>query len=208
MDAEPLQEVVRALGPGILKSAAQFGAMTGAAGATAGGIVGLAKDVTPTLFFIGSGVQCFALGSTFYATRHSALVYLARRKGIVHSDLTPEQKIQASCVGGGVSGFTTAAIFRGRANLLPGSIVFTLFGYLGQRYVNNREAALLPSTYEDRPNLWHRMLSSKWSPVKAFPDDEYENMLQEQLNQINVELALIDEDIVKIKAGQSRISLE
>jgi hypothetical protein len=49
-------------------------------------------------------------------------------------------------------------------------------------------------------------MDSRWSPVRALSDKEYEGMLREKLLRVNAEIALVDEKIEAIrdeeKAGQ------
>ena len=52
------------------------------------------------------------------------------------------------------------------------------------------------------PGLGHRILHSRFNPMKVLSDEEYEGMLEEKLIRVEAEIALIDESIGKVKAGK------
>ena len=84
-----------------------------------------------------------------------------------------------------------------RKNILPGTIVFAIFGALGQsayNFANSREGRRDPD--KQGQGSW---LNSRWSPVKVLSDDEYGKILEEKLLRLNVEIAFLDEDIESVK---------
>jgi hypothetical protein len=90
----------------------------------------------------------------------------------------------------------------GRKNVIPGAIVFSLFGATAQIVYNiadakNAEAAKLAP--ESKQRSW---LDSKWSPVKILTDEEYESMLREKLLRINAQIAILDENIGALREEQ------
>ena len=66
MEQEPAWDVVKAVGPDVLWSSLKAGSATGTVGLALGGVAGLFRSITPTLFAVASGVQCFTLGTTFW----------------------------------------------------------------------------------------------------------------------------------------------
>ena len=44
-----------------------------------------------------------------------------------------------------------------------------------------------------------RLIAMKWSPVTKLSDEQYENMLKEKLVRIEAEIALIDDDVARLK---------
>ncbi|CAO1599182.1 hypothetical protein XANCAGTX0491_002922 [Xanthoria calcicola] len=128
-----------------------------------------------------------------------------------------------SSIAGGITGGTIGGLTRGRANIVPGMIMFSLFGFAGQ-YVYNaldarhhdhgplptattqtkpttsetHEGAEAQDTKSDEP-LWKRVLNSKWSPMKVLSDEQYETILREKLLRVEAEIAIVDEDIEKAK---------
>ncbi|KAL8776254.1 MAG: hypothetical protein Q9194_003267 [Teloschistes cf. exilis] len=117
----------------------------------------------------------------------------------------------------------------GRKNIIPGIIMFSLFGFAGQ-YIYNaldvRQGSLIalkdsrPSDINSvtmsrsdqiqsastNPNksmsqpIWRRVFNSKWSPMKVLSDEEYEKMLRQKLLRADAEIAILDDDIAKAKA--------
>ena len=39
----------------------------------------------------------------------------------------------------------------------------------------------------------------KWSPMKVLTDEEYESMLREKLLRVDAEIAIVDEDLGKLR---------
>ena len=76
-------------------------------------------------------------------------------------------------------------------------------GLVGQGGYNiisaNRRAESIP-----RPSIVQRLAESKWVPLKALSDQQYEEMLNEKLLKIEVEVSLIDEKIAALKSSQER----
>ncbi|KAI4106117.1 MAG: hypothetical protein LQ345_007198 [Seirophora villosa] len=126
----------------------------------------------------------------------------------------PEERVLPSTLAGAFTGATGGAL-RGRANIIPGIIMFSLFGYTGQRAYNFLDApqptAPAPATADvphppspadadaDQP-LWKRVLNSKYSPMKVLSDEQYERLLREKLVRVDAEIAIVDEQIGKVKA--------
>ncbi|TVY91543.1 hypothetical protein LAWI1_G001747 [Lachnellula willkommii] len=120
--------------------------------------------------------------------------------------VTPREKISASAIAGALGG-SAGGLLRGRKNILPGAIMFALFGAAGQA-IYNRSAAQnsnLPQTATDKSEKFSWM-NSKWSPVKVLSDAEYEELLQERLLRVNAEIALVDETIEDLRAQERDIA--
>ncbi|KAF1982448.1 hypothetical protein K402DRAFT_195335 [Aulographum hederae CBS 113979] len=191
--------------PPMLLSALKFGAACGAAGLFVGGTAGIIRSKTPILFSIASGSQCFALGFTYMSVRKLAI---SQRDKPTRNDYAV-----ASTIAGGCSGAAVALMFRGPANVIPGTIMWSLFGFLGQKGydavdASRTEAAAAPP----RENIFKRMANSKWTPVRSLSDEEYASMLKEKLFKVDVEIALIDdrlknlEEETKQKKGEVAMS--
>jgi hypothetical protein len=111
---------------------------------------------------------------------------------------------------GAFTGFSLGFLFRGPRNVIPGTIMFTLFGWTGQHAYNFldkrnsqelREKAQLKARGEDKPkeNFLQRIAKSKWSPMSVLTDEQYEEMLQERLLQVEAEIAIVDEKIEAVR---------
>ncbi|KAH0562014.1 hypothetical protein GP486_003284 [Trichoglossum hirsutum] len=119
----------------------------------------------------------------------------------------------AGAFSGGAEIFTHNALLHligGRHNVLPGAIMFSIFGFVGQgvyNFADARHSEMQQSDFDAsrKRSTWENLLNSRWSPVKVLSDEEYERMLEEKLLRLNAEIALIDEDIAKLKAGDKQI---
>ena len=121
-------------------------------------------------------------------------------------DIQPASYTAASTLAGMFSGGTIGALTRGRRNAIPGAIMFGLFGFTGQQTYNiigvSRSLTVGRDDTKDlrtSQSLWHRMSSSKWSPLKVLSDEEHEAILKEKMLAIDAELAMLDEDIQQLK---------
>ncbi|TVY42424.1 hypothetical protein LSUB1_G001636 [Lachnellula subtilissima] len=170
----------------IIWPAIQIGGLSGMAGIIVGGFAGVARSSTPTLFALASGIQWFALASTFSASRGFVLQSWGGDK------VTPREKVSASAIAGAFAG-SAGGLLRGRKNILPGAIMFALFGAAGQ------------ATATDKSEKFSWM-NSKWSPMSVLSDAEYEKLLQERLLRVNAEIALVDENIEALRAQEKDIA--
>ena len=145
--------------------------------------------------------------------------FLATRATIIHRYYpSPSQKdrLTASTAAGGITGGTIGGLFRGPRNVIPGTIMFTLFGYLGQTVYNTLDArhseqlasdaqAVAEGNEKDGKRFWERVAEMKWSPLKVLSDEEYGNMLKEKLLRVEAEIALVDEEVERLKAEERRM---
>nr|XP_036583585.1 uncharacterized protein CTRU02_06224 [Colletotrichum truncatum]KAF6792728.1 hypothetical protein CTRU02_06224 [Colletotrichum truncatum] len=93
-------ELVNLLGPSL-----KVGAVTGTAGLFSGIAAGIIRDSTPALFAIASGVQWFALGSTYWLSRSAAIGYWTHE-----GQLSNSSKVKASALAGGTAGMVGGLI--------------------------------------------------------------------------------------------------
>ncbi|KAL8767009.1 MAG: hypothetical protein Q9209_006363 [Squamulea sp. 1 TL-2023] len=132
-----------------------------------------------------------------------------------------------------VPSLKAGALSGGRANIIPGMIMFSLFGFAGQhvynaldaRHNNSQDSLPIattksemttsiighneepPDTYPVEP-LWKRVLNTKWSPMKVLSNEQYEKMLREKLVKVEAELAIVEEDIEKVKRRKGNVNQE
>ncbi|KAF1834680.1 hypothetical protein BDW02DRAFT_579367 [Decorospora gaudefroyi] len=197
--------------------AALLGGAAAIPGTAFGAFYGTLRTQTPVLFSIISGAQWFAIGATFWGIRTSMLNHagllnwwnLTRGAPLhphYHLNPSPSDKVRASTVAGALTGFSLGFLFRGPRNVIPGTIMFGLFGWTGQHgydYLDARNSrglrakAELREMGEEKPkaNFMHKFAKSKWSPMSVLSDEEYENMMQEKLLRVEAEIALIDDRI-------------
>lgn len=165
----------------------------GGAGFLFGGTVGILRDMPPFLSASASGLQTFALGTSFWAVRSGVLQMWTPEQH------TPANCIKASTFSGGLTAGMVALVARGRANALPGAVMGSVSGCLGQWIVNRYNFACLEPPAEQRDPLWRRMFNSSWSPVKVLNDEEYLHKLREKMLKVDVEIALIDDKIEALR---------
>lgn len=142
-------------------------------------------------------MQTFAIGTIFSVTR-TGIVQAWTVNGVppVRRDLTI-----ASTIAGAVSGGGVGFIARGRANVLPGAIMFSLFGAAGQSIYNRWTA---PKEVVSKQNFWKRMADKSWTPFKVLSNEEYAEMLKEKMLKVDVEIAVLDDKIAALKEQQLR----
>ncbi|KAF2825678.1 hypothetical protein CC86DRAFT_370610 [Ophiobolus disseminans] len=205
----------------VARSAAFVGGGSAIPGLVTGALYGTLRTQTSTLFAIFSGAQCFGIGSTFCMARTALLNQTGllnwwniTRGAPMHirNDLNPSlsDQVRASTIAGAFTGFSLGLLFRGPRNVIPGTLMFTLFGWSGQHgynYLDKRNSqgiqkqAQLKADGELKPkeSLLERFAKSKWSPMSVLTDEQYEEMLQEKLLSVEAEIAIIDERIQGIK---------
>jgi hypothetical protein len=93
----------------------------------------------------------------------------------------------------------------GPRNAIPGAIMFSLFGFLGQTASNYYDKTDIPVSDEPQLNFWQKFAGLKWMPVTVLKDDEYENMLRERQLKLEAEIALVDERIEVLKTQHTKM---
>ena len=96
--------------------------------------------------------------------------------------------------------------------------MFTLFGSLGQTVFNFLDArhskqvaidiqAAAEGKTPGRKRFWERVAEMKWIPLTVVSDEDYSNLLQEKLLRIEAEIALVDEEMERLR-GEERTMKE
>jgi hypothetical protein len=78
----------------------------------------------------------------------------------------------------------------------------TLAGYCGQKgfdWLDKRNTKVNTSPPAPKEPLWRRIVGSKYSPMSVLTDKQYENLLQEKLLRVDTEIAILDDDIAKLR---------
>jgi hypothetical protein len=149
------------------------------------------KSTTPALFAIASGFQCFALGSTYWASRGFVLQAWETGKRPVNDS----ERVKASAIAGGLTGGVVGFITRGRSNAIPGVLGISFFGAAGQAASNwwfNKPTA--DASAEPKLGFWGRMV-----PMKHMSNEEYAEMLKEKRLRVEVEISIIDDKIAALR---------
>ncbi|EMC98082.1 hypothetical protein BAUCODRAFT_22919 [Baudoinia panamericana UAMH 10762] len=181
----------------VLAPSLRVGAICGCAGFLIGGTSGILKGTTPFLFATASAIQTFALGTTYWTCRSA---FLQSRFAIGQS---PRDCTKASTVAGGVSGGIIGLVTRGRRNLLPGMLVWSLLGCTGQLAYNRFSTA---DQKQPTEGFWTRLAKQSWTPVKFMTNEEYAEVLRERVLKLDAEIAVLDDKISELKSEEATAS--
>lgn len=95
--------------------------------------------------------------------------------------------------------------------------MFAIFGYLGQRAYNwadarhservtcVAEAGAQNPQGEKKQGFWERVAEMKWSPMRSLSDEEYADMLRAKMLPIDAQIALVDEEIEKLRVEEAKM---
>ena len=94
--------------------------------------------------------------------------------------------------------------------------MFTLLGYVGQSVYTVLDArhseqvasdaqAAAEGKQNDGKRCLERVAEMKWSPLTVLSDEDYGNMLREQLLRVDAEIALVDEEVERLKGEERRM---
>ena len=96
----------------------------------------------------------------------------------------------------------------GPKNVLPGAIMFTLLSFSSQFLYNlgdaQHTASILAPRKEHREGMFERMLGAKNSPIKKLSNEEYKDMMREKMFGLEADIAIVDEEIEKLKRRQAQ----
>ncbi|KAL5468276.1 hypothetical protein PMIN07_002962 [Paraphaeosphaeria minitans] len=165
-----------------------------------GATYGTLRTQTPVLFSLVSGVQWFALGTTFFSIRTSILNSTGLRNwwNITRGapllpapdhDPSHSDRIRASTISGAATGFSLGFLFRGPRNVIPDA----------RKSGKAREQMAMKERGEVGETFMQRIAKSKWSPMKVLSDEEYEEMMRERILKVDVEIALLKDSIEALK---------
>ncbi|KAF2468963.1 uncharacterized protein BDR25DRAFT_304858 [Lindgomyces ingoldianus] len=207
----------------VARQATVIGGAAAVPGVIVGALGGTIRTQTPVLFAFASGLQWFASGTIFWGVRTSILHSDGLRNWWAitrnlpttpRNDLSPtlDDRVRASTISGAVTGALLASLIRGPRNIIPGTMMFTLFGFGGQHaynYLDRRNTKEIHKRAEERKDGVHekdnwlqRFAKTKWSPMTVLTDEQYEQRLSEQLLRLEAEIALVDERIEEFRKKQ------
>ena len=126
----------------------------------------------------------------------------------------------ASTIAGGITGGTIGGLLRGRKNVLPATLLFTVFGYAGQSIYNGLDArhseqvavataeATGDAEVKRTQGFWQKVAGMKWSPMVSLTEDEYARLLKEKCLAVEAEIALVREQVTTLKEQRKIMSEE
>ncbi|KAF7197995.1 hypothetical protein HII31_00709 [Pseudocercospora fuligena] len=180
-----------------IETAVKMGVACGSVGFLFGGAVGVLRGLPAFFAATATGVQTFGLGTTFTWTRLCIIhAWTTEQHSPTSSDL-----IKATAIAGGFSGGAMGALFRGRRNVLPGMLMWSIFGAAGQYSYN---LWTVPRQIGPQgPGFWQRMSEKSWTPFRVLSNEEYATMLKEKQLRLDVEISIIEDKIAAIKKEQT-----
>ncbi|KAE8353122.1 hypothetical protein BDV28DRAFT_148371 [Aspergillus coremiiformis] len=174
----------------------KVGALSGSTGLVYGGISGVIRSRHPVIHSISYGIHWFACGTSFWWLRSNIL------KLHYEDNASPTQCAYVSALSGGIAGGAVTRLMGGR--LIPGVVVFSLLGYLGQGSYNAIDKWQIERANTPSKPIIQRLADSRWIPLKSLSDDEYKGILSEKLLSIEAEMAILDEKIEELEKFKSR----
>ncbi|KAE9983537.1 hypothetical protein BLS_004119 [Venturia inaequalis] len=167
--------------------------------------------IRPSVIVAKFGIEGALLGGAFSSIRWALL------ETRIKNEITPSTRVYCSSIAGGLSAALAGTIMRkvpltssidnfsrnsGLRPTVLGVLGGTIFGYVGQKGYNsldrkNTEAITTPIAPKEP--LWRRMVNSKYSPMSVLTNKQYEEILQEKLLRVDTEIAIIDDDIAKLR---------
>jgi len=179
----------------IFQSSLKVGALAGSAGIIYGGASSILRSSPHSVIHtFSSGIHWFACGSSFWWLRRNIL------KFNFEDNATSKQLVYASAFSGGIAGGSVTRLMGGR--LVPGIVVYSLLGYVGQSSFNAIEKRRLENAQSTSKPLLQRMADSRWVPLKSLSDEDYRRILNEKLLSIEADIALLDEKILEIQSAE------
>lgn len=94
--------------------------------------------------------------------------------------------------------------------------MFTIFGAVGQAIYNALDARHSEQVASDAQaeaegkvknvkRFWERVAEMKWSPLTVLSDEQYSRMLREKLLRVETEMALVDEEVERLREEERRM---
>ena len=128
----------------------------------------------------------------------------------IKDEVDEQTKSYVSAAAGGLSAALVGGVTRGRANIIPGTIMGSLVGLLGQKgysimdrkHSDSLAVAAVPDVEKQEP-FWRKAMQSKYSPVKHLSHEEYKKVLEVKLLRVDAEIAVIDDDIAAVKREEA-----
>ncbi|KAK6535141.1 hypothetical protein TWF694_001619 [Orbilia ellipsospora] len=183
-----------------------IGAIAGSSAGLIGAIVATIRGhPRKSIYVIGTSLNCFALGSGFYAIRE-----LYSRK-LFKFDAGQPQRGRDKIILTGAAAASTAAIWGavigGRRHAIPGFLVFGITGSAAQLVYNIIDSNKKNDTATDQVHMEQnskggiisQILTSQNNPIRLLTKEEYIQKLQEKQLVLDADIALVDEEIERLR---------
>ncbi|KAK2753172.1 hypothetical protein FQN54_007998 [Arachnomyces sp. PD_36] len=181
----------------LVMPALKVGAISGTSGLIYGGISGVLRSPHPVIHSVSTGIHWFAFGTSFWWLRSNI------NKFHFNDKPTAQQRVYSSSIASGVSGGGVVwAISRGR--IIPGVVVFSILGYLGQSSYNILDEWQLERGQNGPTKpLMQRVAEHPWVPFKVLSDQQYREILDEKLLSVEAEICIVDEQLDELRKSKS-----
>ena len=176
----------------------------GTVGAIGGAVLAAHRVQSVPLYAVNTGLNWTIMSGSFFALRHAGLSLHTPPPG---KTIPLDYKIYVSTLSGSVSGSIFNGLVRGRTGLARAAFVYGAFGATGQIGVDLLDAAR--RDYKDRSQsqqqepqsklgFWATVL--KYTPLKQLSDDEFVDLLQTRISNIDVQIKLTNQEIERARA--------
>lgn len=84
----------------------------------------------------------------------------------------------------------------GPGNILPAALVFSLAGAGSQALLNKVDSSAASSS-ESKKDVWYLL---EWVGLRKIPNQEYHEVLKEEILKVDASIALVKEDVARLQA--------
>lgn len=106
-----------------------------------------------------------------------------------------------STLAGAVAGSLGGAV-RGRANIVPGTMMMSILGFGGTAAFAAVTNA--PNFFQKDKPLLQKLAETSWWPLRSLSDEEYKQELSEKILILDTEISLLDDKIVELQERKAR----
>ncbi|ORX55028.1 hypothetical protein DM01DRAFT_1335320 [Hesseltinella vesiculosa] len=186
--------------------------ISAAAGATTGATLAILRNGPVKSYALATGVNCGIFGATFFIIRETFINYQRQQNphyGLKDSQTRDIDALMSSTMAGITTGGLLSAVYRGPKGVVPGSVVFGLVCAGGQvvvsaanrwrqdTIVKERLMDLTPDQPIPTKKIWDYIEIPSWSPVRKISDDEYEQLLDDRLKELEQQVKQIEKEMAK-----------
>lgn len=117
----------------------------------------------------------------------------------------PGKKTLASGISGALAGAVFIPITGWYRNRGVGALRWGFYGLVGQYLFNIFDESHTSNLHAEAertgppPNILQRITRSKWSPMQELTNEKYEEILKERMLRLDAEIAIIEEDVKKLR---------
>ncbi|KAL0079895.1 hypothetical protein J3Q64DRAFT_1751672 [Phycomyces blakesleeanus] len=189
----------------LVQTVATGAGISAVTGATVGATVAVLTNSPVRTFAISTGLNCGVFGATFFAVRESFLTYQRSKNplyGLKDSQTRDVDDLVSSTMAGVTTGGLLSAAYRGSRGVIPGSIMFGTFCAGTQLLYSAanrwRQDKILEKESGNEvvaKSIWEYIKMPSWSPIRQLSNDEYNEILDNQLKALEEEMRVIEKEL-------------